>query len=56
MEIPPDPYQEATFQMGRKVGVLARQLFPGGAEVPFSGISFPEQVAKTNELMRGSVS
>ena len=38
-EIPPDPDLEAKFQAGREVGVIARQLFPGGTEVPFSGLS-----------------
>ena len=35
VEILPDPDQEATLQMGREVGLLARQLFPGGVEVHF---------------------
>ena len=51
IEIPPDPDQEATFQMGREVGLLARQLFPGGTEVPFSNLSLSDQVSKTTELI-----
>ena len=55
VEIPPDPDREAAFQMGREVGILARQLFPGGTEVPFSGFSFSEQVSKTRELIEQGV-
>lgn len=51
IEIPPDPDQEATFQLGRQVGLLARQLFPGGTEVPFSIHSLSEQISKTKELI-----
>jgi hypothetical protein len=52
IEIQPDPDLETKFQMGREVGVLARQLFPGGTEVPFSDLSVTEQVAKTRELIK----
>lgn len=51
IEIQPDPDLEAKFQAGREVGVLAQQLFPGGVEVPFSDLSFTEQIAKTRELI-----
>ncbi len=51
VEIPPDLGQEATFQMGREVGMLARQLFPGGTEVLFSNVSLSDQVSKTKELI-----
>ena len=50
-EIPPDPDLEAKFQAGREVGILAQQLFPGGTEVPFPGLSVTEQIAKTRELI-----
>jgi len=50
-EISPDPNLEAKFQRGREVGVIARQLFPGGTEVPFSDLSVTEQIAKTFELI-----
>ncbi|MHB8789934.1 MAG: DUF2779 domain-containing protein [Desulfobulbaceae bacterium] len=50
-EIPPDPYREAKFQAGHEVGFLARQLFPGGTEVPSSGLTVTEQIAKTRELI-----
>lgn len=51
-EIPPDPDLEAKFQAGREVGVIAQQLYPGGTEVPFSGLSITEQIAKTRELIK----
>lgn len=50
-EIPDDPDLEAKFELGREVGVLAQQLFPGGTEVPFAGSSVTEQIAKTRELI-----
>ena len=50
-EIPPEPDLEAKFQVGREVGALAQQLFPDGAEVPFSGLSINEQIDKTRELI-----
>jgi len=51
IEIQPDPDLEAKFQMGREVGILAQQLFPGGTVVPFSDLSATEQIAKTRELI-----
>lgn len=51
-EIPPDPNREAKFQAGHEVGFLARQLFPGGTEVPSTGLSVTEQIAKTRELIK----
>lgn len=50
-EILPDPDREAKFQAGHEVGLLARQLFPGGSEVPSPGLSVTEQIAQTNELI-----
>ena len=41
--------------MGREVGLLARQLFPGGTEVPFTNLSLTQQVARTNELIKAGV-
>lgn len=51
-EIPPDPDLEAKFQAGHEVGFLAKQLFPGGTEVPFACLSITEQIAKTRELIQ----
>jgi len=50
-EIPPDPDLEAKFQTGKEVGSLAQQLFPGGTEVPYNGLSISEQIEKTRELI-----
>jgi hypothetical protein len=50
-EFPPQPHVEAKFQTGNQVGILAQQLFPGGTEVPFDGLSVPEQIAQTWQLI-----
>ncbi len=50
-EFPPQPDLEAKFQLGSEVGILAQQLFPGGIEVPYEGLSFPAQLARTKELI-----
>lgn len=50
-EFPPQPDLEARFRAGHEVGILAQQLFPGGTEVPFEGLSVPEQVEQTRQLI-----
>jgi hypothetical protein len=50
-EFPPQPHVEAKFRSGNQVGILAQQLFPGGTEVPFDGLSVPEQIAQTRQLI-----
>ncbi len=50
-ELPPQPDLEAKFAAGTAVGILAQQLFPGGTEVPFEGLSFPAQLARTKKLI-----
>jgi hypothetical protein len=50
-ELPPQPDLEAKFQLGNEVGLLAQQLFPGGTEVPFHGLSVSQQVEQTRQLM-----
>lgn len=50
-EFPPQPDLEAKFRAGHEVGILAQQLFPGGTEVPFEGLSVPDQVRQTRELI-----
>ena len=52
-EFPPQPDLEARYRAGTEVGLLAQQLFPGGTEVPFAGLSVAEQVARTRELIAG---
>src|SRR4051794_23004487 len=39
--------QEALFQSGTDVGILAQELFRGGVEVTYEGMTHAEQVAKT---------
>ena len=50
-ELPPQPDLQAKFAAGNEVGLLAQQLFPGGIEVPYDGLSFPAQLARTKELI-----
>ena len=50
-EFPEEPAREARYAAGTEVGLLAQQLFPGGVEVPFAGLSVAEQVAKTQALI-----
>lgn len=50
-DFPPQPDLEAKFRAGTEVGILAQQLFPGGIEVPYEGLSFPGQLARTKQLI-----
>lgn len=50
-EFPEDPAREARYAAGTEVGLLAQQLYPGGVEVPFAGLSVAEQVARTRDLI-----
>ena len=43
--------QQAVFDSGTDVGILARQLFPGGIEVPYDGLTHAEQITRTQELI-----
>ena len=43
--------QQAAFDTGTDIGILAQQLFPGGVEVPYDGLSPSEQLEMTNKLM-----
>ena len=45
--------QQAIFDSGTDVGVLAQELFSGGVEVPYDGLSPVEQVAMTELLIVG---
>lgn len=46
-----DEAQQERFRSGHEVGALARQLFPGGIEVPYEGLSHTEQLAVTRDLI-----
>ena len=50
-EFPPRPELEARFRAGTEVGQLAQQLFPGGVEVPYEGLTVPAQLARTRQLI-----
>jgi len=50
-DFPAQPDLEAKFRAGTEVGILAQQLFPGGIEVPYEGLSFPGQLARTKQLI-----
>jgi len=54
-DFPPQPDLEAKFRAGTEVGILAQKLFPGGIEVPYEGLSFPGQLARTKELIASGV-
>ncbi len=47
--------QDAVFQSGTDVGVLARDIFPGGVEIPFDGMTTTEQLARTRQLLDDGV-
>jgi hypothetical protein len=51
--LPERPELQAKFDLGTEVGILAQQLFPGGVEVPYEGLSFPGQLARTKSLIEG---
>ncbi|PLY00139.1 MAG: DUF2779 domain-containing protein [Desulfuromonas sp.] len=50
-DFPPQPERDAKFRAGTEVGQLAQQLFPGGIEVPYEGLTVPAQLARTRELI-----
>ena len=47
--------KQALFDSGTEVGILARDLFPGGVEVPYEGLSRQEQLDMTaSEIQKGT--
>ncbi len=47
--------QQAIFASGTDVGVIAQELFPGGVEVPYEGLSLSEQARMTkDEIAKGT--
>jgi hypothetical protein len=47
--------KQALFESGAEVGMLARDLFPGGVEVPYKGLLPQEQLAMTaSEIQKGT--
>lgn len=47
LKIKPSAAQQAVFDSGTDVGILAQRLFPGGVLVPYDGLSPAEQLAMT---------
>lgn len=48
---PADLHQKQLFSSGSEVGLVARQLFPGGVEVPVDPGDIPAMVRRTEELI-----
>ncbi len=49
------PAKEALFSSGSNVGVFAQQLFPGGVEIPYEGLSLSDQIKQTQaEIKKGT--
>lgn len=47
--------QQVVFDAGTNVGILAQSLYPDGVEIPFEGLSVPEQLAMTqDEIKKGT--
>lgn len=53
---PTAPALEKIFCQGTEVGILAQQLFPGGVEVPYDGLTYEEQTERTTALIRDGIS
>jgi hypothetical protein len=53
LAVEPDASAEAIMQQGLEVGLLARQLFPGGVEVDGSG-GLEQAIRSTRELIANS--
>lgn len=48
-------FQQRLFQGGTDVGILARDVHPGGVEIPFSGLTVRQQLQRTAaEIKRGT--
>ena len=52
---PPDASIQTIFETGNKVGELACQLFPGGNQIPYDGVSFEEKVALTKQWIEDGI-
>jgi len=52
---PPDASAQAIFETGNKVGELACQLFPGGKEIPYEGVSFEGKIDLTKQWIEEGV-
>jgi hypothetical protein len=45
------PDKEIKFDSGTDVGILAQQLFPGGVEVQYDGLSHEKQLSRTEKMI-----
>ena len=43
--------QEELFQSGTDVGMLARDIFPGGLEIPYEGLTHSQQIERTAQVI-----
>ena len=48
----PDQSQQAIFDSGTEVGLLAQKLFPNGKEIIFKDASFTRKIKQTRELIK----
>jgi len=48
----PSEDQQARMESGQEIGVLAQNLFPDGIEIPYEGLNYDEQLAKTDEAVK----
>jgi hypothetical protein len=47
--------QQAIFQSGTNVGILAQQLFPDGVEIPYEGLTHQQQMEQTrSDIEKGT--
>jgi hypothetical protein len=55
LRTPPDESQQAVFDSGTEVGLLAQKLFPNGKEIIFKEGSFNKKIKDTKELINEGV-
>lgn len=51
LRTPPDEAQQAIFDTGTEVGLLAQKLFPDGKKITYEKGSFAEKIQRTKELI-----
>lgn len=55
LRTPPDESQQAIFDAGTDIGLLARKLFSDGTAITYEGSTFEEKIARTKELIAAGV-
>ena len=48
----PTESQERLFSLGADVHLIARELFPGGTEIPHEGLTFRQKIAETASMIQ----